>query len=153
MNVNTENVTSKMSKIFVLFIAALLVMAGFLFFVHENKLGAIRHEVLTELGETGHGYSVFVDDESVQNQAGIVEALLSIKPHRGHHSHPEDRFVVRVEGQKNSVVLELGRDSEIKTEYWIFNPRPSVFKDSVIGCVHTDVFNDYPKTAREQIDD
>lgn len=144
MSINTINIPSGVKAAFVIVILLLLAVTGAFFFITGNQLDSVRVEMLKSLHEMEGSAKVFIDGNPVQSPQRIIEDLGSIRPHRAHHSHPEERFVVRVVSQTNSVVLELGRDSEIRTEYWVFNPKLSVFEDSIIGSFQTDALSKYP---------
>ena len=81
-----------------------------------------RSSIQTRLEHIGSPYSVRINSTTVQNPEAIVAMLKGIGDEFAHHSHPEKRFLVYVEGKGGSVTIILNRDSGRRTEYWVYLP-------------------------------
>ena len=73
----------------------------------------------------------------------IVSALKQTSPALGHHSHPTIRVRVDINSERGNMTFELGRDSALPQEYWVFYPKYRVTSNYEIGRVTTPVFDQY----------
>ena len=70
------------------------------------------------------------------NPEKVVNELLSVDNLRDHHSGPINELKFEINDGRTKVEFELGRDSELKTEYWLdINNRN-------IGKIRTRLFNE-----------
>ena len=90
-------------------------------------------------------YKVYVNHEPVSDADAekIVSALRQTSSVLGHHSHPTKRIRVDINSEKGNITLELGRDSQISEEYWVFYPKYSLTSTNEIGRITTPVFDQY----------
>jgi hypothetical protein len=65
--------------------------------------------------------------------AKIVSALQQTSSVLGHHSHPTKKIRVDINSEKGNITLELGRDSQIPEEYWVFYPKYRLTSNYEIG--------------------
>lgn len=67
-------------------------------------------------------YTVRVNGTAVRNPEAVVAALREVRELPAHHSSPEMRLQVEVEGKGGSVTMILARDSDVAREYWVYLP-------------------------------
>lgn len=73
------------------------------------------------------------------NENEIISKLLKTKILSAHHSHPIDKIKIEIFTDKEKIMVELGRDSQNKTEYWVFYNDTS----REIGRIETEYFDRY----------
>jgi hypothetical protein len=103
-----------------------------------------RRSALAFLEQSPGRLHVSVNGRPVPNGDDVVLSLKRITPYWAHHSHPTTR--IRVEVRDNSarnLVVELGRDSDVPREYWVFSPASAITLRNDIGRVTTSVFDSY----------
>lgn len=64
-----------------------------------------------------------LDGEIVENPATFVRALASACSTLERRSHPTSRHAVTISTRAGPLELQIGKDSEISDEFWIFYPR------------------------------
>lgn len=125
----------------VIFFAAPILVA---IAVAEIVSSRSRTEVLSFLRDLSGNYKVYVNSKPARDPDRVVAALKEVAPSAiGHHSHPTKMIRVDIQGETNSLTLELGRDSGSPQEYWVFNPRYRLTSNNEIGRVTTTAFDDY----------
>ena len=129
---------------FFVVVLLLLITMWTTFNATDKRLKSVRVGILESLREMDENARVFIDGKPIKSAQVVIKDLCLMGEHRAHHSHPGKRFRIRVDGSDNSVILELGRDSEIQTEYWVFNPQSEFFKDTIIGSFQSEFLSDYP---------
>jgi hypothetical protein len=103
-----------------------------------------RLEALSFLRNLSGNYKVYVNSKLAHDPDRVVSALKEVAPVPiGHHSHPTKMIRVDIQGETDSLTLELGRDSGYPQEYWVFNPSYRITSNNEIGRVITTVFDDY----------
>jgi hypothetical protein len=103
-----------------------------------------RLQALGFLRDLTGTYKVYVNSKPAHDPERVVSALKQVAPAPvGHHSHPTKMIRVDIQGETESLTLELGRDSSDPREYWVFNPTYRVTSNNEIGRVITTAFDDY----------
>ena len=82
--------------------------------------------------------SVSVNGVQMAFPANLLQALREMRDPIGHHSHPTDRFRVRITTTNSSLTLDLGRDSHNPNEFWVFYPGFHSTELNDVGRVFTD---------------
>jgi hypothetical protein len=102
-------------------------------------------EALNVLPGLSGNYKVYVNHEAVSDADAekIVSALQQTSSVLGHHSHDTKRIRVDINSEKGNITLELGRDSQVPQEYWVFYPKYRVTSNYEIGRIRTPVFDQY----------
>jgi hypothetical protein len=96
-----------------------------------------RDELRSRLNEGVTG--IQVDGRPAADPERLLSALRQITPHNYHHSHPTVFHRVQLQTSEGSLELQLGRDSAVPNEYWVFYPGFDQAND--IGTVLTDVLD------------
>jgi len=113
------------------------------FMVGGSMEKTLRAEVIRFLGNISSEATVMVNGQTVQNPQDVISEVAKLTKLDAHHSHPTIRIHVDIINEDRRLRLELGRDSELPTEYWIFCPDYRFTKMNEIGRITTDVFSDY----------
>ena len=50
----------------------------------------------------------------------VLSELKSIKRIRAHNSHPVNNIIINLYSKNDSIKLEIGKDVDVKNEYWVF---------------------------------
>jgi len=100
-----------------------------------------RLRVSEALNELGTVSAVQVNDETMENTQEIVAALRTLAGHAAHHSYPTARFAVTVTGTSGTLSLELARDSDIPTEFYVYDPKDPVNPNRYVGSLRTEAFD------------
>jgi hypothetical protein len=123
----------------VCFIAPLQV--GFIFGGLIEK--TLRAEVIRFVRNVSSDATVMVNGQIVMNSQNVVSEVAKLTKTAAHHSHPTTRIRVDLIDADRRLTLELGRDSELPNEYWVFCPEYRFTKMNEIGRITTDIFTDY----------
>jgi hypothetical protein len=86
---------------------------------------------------------VTVNGSAMANEGTIFADLKSVHTAMGHHSHPTKMFRVDVEAGGKTVEFNLGRDSQVPQEYWVYVPNPEGRGITEIGRIVTSALDDY----------
>lgn len=131
----------------ILVILGLSVIAvGFVFGkMRDDAQALLRGEVLASIQRLGAEASVVIDARSASQPEDVLIALRKLSAHQGHRSYPQETFHVIIGSGAEAVKLELGRDSEIRDEYWVsvWSEESGTYR--FIGSLRTDVFDQYPR--------
>jgi hypothetical protein len=84
-----------------------------------------------------------VNERPASNGAAIVETLRGLRSYHAHHSHATTRIRVEIRGPQTSLVLDLGCDSDLPNEYWVFSPVSFITSSNEIGKIRTALFDRY----------
>ncbi len=111
----------------------------------DDAEALLRGEVLASIQRLGAEASVVIDGRSASQPKDVLIALGKLAAHQGHRSYPQETFHVIIGSGAESVKLELGRDSEIRDEYWVsvWSEESGAYR--FIGSLRTDVFDQYPR--------
>jgi hypothetical protein len=106
----------------------------------EKKL---RPEVIRFVKNISSETTVMVNGQIISNSQDAISEVAKLTQPAAHHSHPTIRIHVEIINEDRRLRLELGRDSELPTEYWVFCPDYRFTNMNEIGRITTDFFNDY----------
>jgi hypothetical protein len=104
---------------------------------------AARQAALSFLQHSPDQFHVYVNGRPVQNGDEVLLSLRGISKYWAHHSHPTTRIRVEIRDSQRNHVLELGRDSGIPREYWVFCPTGRITSSNEIGRVTSPLFDGY----------
>lgn len=90
-----------------------------------------------------HDAKVSIDGKQVRDSARVLQAFRGITWIPAHHSHPIRRISVVVRSEAGDLTLDLGRDSQVPEEYWVFYPAYHATSNSEIDRIASNVFNSY----------
>jgi hypothetical protein len=111
-----------------------------LFLVEFIGARTIRREVRNYLQSATDKAQIFIDGKAVNNPAQILMVIRKLTPYAAHHSHAENRFELHIVDSDQNLTLQLGRDSQISHEYWIYYP--SYDRNGIeIGRITTNIFD------------
>jgi hypothetical protein len=102
-----------------------------------------RQTAVSFLQQPPEQLHVLVNGRPVQNGDEIVLSLRAIASHSAHHSHPTTHIRVEIRHSQRNLVLELGRDSGIPREYWVFCPTGGITSSNEIGRITSPLFDGY----------
>jgi len=103
----------------------------------------IRTETLKFLNSLSDNANVIINGKTVDNPSDVISRLQTLATIQAHHSHPTNRIRIQVLSSDYSLTLELGRDSDIPSEYWIFYPGYRHTQLNEIGRITTNIFDGY----------
>jgi hypothetical protein len=103
----------------------------------------LKSEVTRFVRNISSGATVMVNGQTVRNPENVISEMAKLTKSDAHHSHPTIRIRVDLIDGNRRLTLELGRDSELPTEYWVFCPDYRFTKMNEIGRITTDIFADY----------
>ena len=103
----------------------------------------VRSQVLAFLNSLPAQHGVFINGKPAQNPEVVLATLRTVAPLMAHHSHPTSTVRIEVQTKGKSLNLQLGRDSGVSQEYWVFYPGYPVTALNEIGRITTPVFNGY----------
>jgi hypothetical protein len=113
------------------------------FMVGGSMKKTLRAEVIRFLKNITPEATVMVNGKTIQNSQNVISEMAKLTKLAAHHSHPTIRIHAEVIDENRRLRLELGRDSELPTEYWVFCPDYRFTKLNEIGRITTNFFNDY----------
>lgn len=64
----------------------------------------------------------------------LIDVLKTIEKIEAHHSHSTERIPIVITSQRDTLVLQIGQDSNYPTEYWLFADK---YDQTEIGRVRT----------------
>jgi hypothetical protein len=115
---------------FMIIIGGWVGAAGFLSHAAIDEIRPRLYATVTE---------VHVNGMPAADPERLLSALRQIAPHNYHHSHPTVFHRVQLQTSEGPLELQLGRDSTVPNEYWVFYPGFDQAND--IGTVLTDVLD------------
>ena len=125
---------------------AFVLMTGLCFFAWATREdGLVRHRVREFMGSLSEEAQVLVDGEYFTGERAdsLLGPLSELEPEAGHHSHPEESFLVRLIDGERQMELELCRDSDRRREYWVYLLNEGSHRElNEIGRITTDVLDD-----------
>ena len=98
----------------------IFVLGGALSFHIAHEKETKRTYVVNFLRELNDNAAIYVDGQVVAHPDDVIMTLLTLRKSAPHHSHPDAAFQVKVRTGEEQLKLVLGRDSDIKTEYWVY---------------------------------
>ena len=99
-----------------------------------------RQEILTFLKRPN--VTVLVDNHSPSDSVAfkLLTDLRNLKNLSAHSSHPTDMFSILLLDKRDTLSLTIGKDSQIKTEFWIFLNKYKTTTSNDIGRFTTNEF-------------
>jgi hypothetical protein len=113
------------------------------FLLSSIMTNIIKDDVCKFLSSARKNLTVTVEGMTVKDVQPVILALQQISSQLGHHSHPEKIIHVTVTEEGQTLRLNLGRDSERPTEYWVFYPYYRNTRMNEIGRITTNVFDSW----------
>ena len=77
-------------------------------------------------------------DPYISNE--VIKELKQIKETPADHSHPLDKFEIQLCSSKQTIILSLAQDSELKTGYWVFWDKYITTEKRAFGGIHSKLF-------------
>ena len=147
----SDQIPHSVKGIFVIVVLSLVIAGSILEYKSDQQITQIREDIIEAISNIGTNAWVIVDGVIVKQPYKLFEDLMTMDKHRGHHSCPEMRIRLSITNSSQSITLDVGRDSEIPTEYWIFDPNKSYLE--CIGSFRTESLSKWQgvkiKTPRE----
>lgn len=111
-----------------------IIAFGSLFLVQDMA----RNELKDILSKSD--LSIKINGELIENEYStlIISELQSIADISAHHSHPTEITKIQIISNNETSILSLEKDSEIRTEYWIYWDKYKTTKSNEIGRIRTD---------------
>ncbi len=102
-----------------------------------------RRQMLKFIQTLSEPYTVYVNNQPAPHPDRVIAALKAVAPQLASHSHSTTRIRIDIQSQNGNITLELGRDSAISQEYWVFYPKYQITSNNEIGRITTPVFDGY----------
>ena len=103
----------------------------------------VRKEVKAFLRNTSSNVAVEINKSPVENKDQIIAELVKVASIPAHHSHSTNRFRINVKDGNEGLIIELGRDSSRKQEYWVYYLGYGHTYVNEIGRITTSLFDEY----------
>jgi hypothetical protein len=113
----------------------------FVFILSGAMESLAREKVIDFLRGESDDVLVIVDSKTVQDARQVVNELSKVAPMLAHHSHPTVRIHITIKRRNETLALQLGRDSDISQEYWVFYPEYYFTSINEIGRIRTKIFD------------
>lgn len=131
-DVDTRKIMSKPWHKVVFWVFATVMVLGGAFSLHiAEEKESKRAYVVDFVRDLDDEAKIYVDGNATERSKDIIMTLLTLRKRAPHHSHPNESFQVVVENGEEQLRLVLGRDSDIKTEYWVYLVNKFPAKDSL----------------------
>jgi uncharacterized membrane protein len=102
---------------------AILVVLGFV--ISRIATSIAQNQVRATLGSLSDACAVSINSTPVENRDEVLNTLRTFHGLPAHHSHPTHTIDVEIADPPRQLSLQVARDSENPSEYWIFVPSPS----------------------------
>jgi len=103
----------------------------------------VRHEVKTWLENVSDDAIVSINNEVIQKPLTVIEELRKLAAMPAHHSYATKRIRVAITDNDQGLVIDLGRDSQLPQEYWVFYLGYRHTKVNEIGRITTSLFENF----------
>lgn len=114
------------------------------FMVDRIMSSSLRNTVKSFLNNVSPEASVKVKGKFVKKPKEIIEVVKGVQPLPAHHSHETEMIHIEIISRDDSLLLELGRDSQRSKEYWVSYPKFFSFTTEIhIGGIITNLFDEY----------
>jgi hypothetical protein len=143
---NRKNPPAGLLYMGILFSAAPVMLA---FVISDVLIVKARGQVIDFLNDLDDRAVVRINDAPIEDPEGIVVELRKIAALKPHHSHSEGRIAVVLENGVSKLELELGRDSEIPNEYWVYYPKYLTTESNEVGRIISHRFDGFQSISRE----
>jgi len=101
-------------------IAAFFIPIIMLFILSFTVKKIVRHEVKAWLENVSDGAVVRINNEAIQKPITVIEEMRKLTAYPAHHSHATKRIRIAIRDNDQGLVIDLGRDSKLPQEYWVF---------------------------------
>jgi hypothetical protein len=97
------------------------------------------------LADIGEAYQISINGEFTEEKAEVLAMLHNMdnRPFQAHKSHPTKRIKIAIGEHGEVLKLELGRDSQLPREYWVFYPKYENTRENEIARVTTSILDRY----------
>lgn len=97
------------------------------------------------LENTEEAYLVSINGAIAKEKNEVLAMLHSMdnRAFQAHHSHPTKHIKVTIESHGKILELQLGRDSQLPQEYWVFYPKYGHTRVNEIARVTTSILDGY----------
>ena len=113
-----------------LFVSLFALTIGSSFAAFAVTRSAANQEIDTKL-ESGV-ISVLIDGVALQEPDDLIKALLTSCDTNFRRSHPEAKYDVLIHTHAGLLMLKMGQDSVVKSDYWIFYPRFGLTRENEV---------------------
>jgi len=103
-----------------------------------------KKELLHFINDKSNSYEIIINGRRMYDVNIVVEELRKIKNIVPHSSHPINEIKISITNEKRQTMeLVIGRDSDRKTEYWVYVPKYRHTSINEIGRLNTGIFDYY----------
>jgi hypothetical protein len=124
-------------------IAAFFIPIIMIFILSFTVKKIVRHEVKTWLENVSDDAIVSINDEVIRKPQTVIDELRKLAVRPAHHSHATKRIRVAITDNDQGLVIDLGRDSQLPQEYWVFYLGYRHTKVNEIGRITTSLFENF----------
>ena len=101
-------------------IAAFFIPIIMIFILSFTVEKIVRHEVKTWLENVSEDAIVSINNEVIRKPQTVIDDLRKLATVSAHHSHATKRIRIAIKDNDQGLVIDLGRDSQLPQEYWVF---------------------------------
>jgi hypothetical protein len=127
------------NKSLLAFVCSILVI----FLLSSIMRSIIKGQVVEYLSHAEANAIVSVEGNVVTDSQSVIRELEKMSTYPGHHSHPEKTIHITIVSKGHTMRLNLGRDSGLTNEYWVFYPQYNHTSLNEIGRITTNAFDSY----------
>jgi ABC-type multidrug transport system fused ATPase/permease subunit len=103
----------------------------------------VWREVKTWLENVSDNAIVSINNEVNQKPQTVIDELKKLVAIPAHHSHATKRIRIAIKDNEEGLVIDLGRDSQLPQEYWIFYLGYKYTRVNEIGRITTNLFDNF----------
>lgn len=101
-------------------IAAFFLPIIIIFILSFTVKKIVRHEVKTWLENVSDDATVSINNEVIRKPQTVIDELRKLAALPAHHSYATKRIRIAIRDNDQGLVIDLGRDSQLPQEYWVF---------------------------------
>ena len=101
-------------------IAAFFLPIIIIFILSFTVKKIVRHEVKTWLENVSDDATVSINNEVIRKPQTVIDELRKLAAIPAHHSYATKRIRIAIRDNDQGLVIDLGRDSQLPQEYWVF---------------------------------
>ena len=128
-------------------IAAFILPIIIIFILSFTVKKIVRHEVKTWLENVSVDAIVSINNEVIRKPQTVIDELRKLARLPAHHSHATKRIRIAIRDNDQGLVIDLGRDSQLPQEYWVFYLGYRHTSVNEVGRITTSLFEGELKAA------
>jgi hypothetical protein len=139
---NSEENRKPNYRLAIILLTQLVVTIAILVILHSVFNVYVKRELESILNSPNYELYVKHKNITIQEKAELKTKLCALINPPPNHSGPDRYIKVLIKANDISLFLELGRDDQDTTLYWVFVDKYKVTKSNDIGKIKTEIFNE-----------